>query len=411
MADEVKPDVQKLQQMKRDRKEAFEKAQKYMKELDEKKDTSAESRTKLNAMIDEVEALTGKITADERMLAVSDVIEEYEARGKEENPEDPKVKYGKSFRSYIRLGLSDMETEERKILQKGTVDVRSMGVSSGAVGGYLIPEDFYSQIVDIMKAYGGMRASGATILTTAGGNDMPIPISDDTSNVGEIVAEGSATNTADPTLTQAILKSYLYSSKIVKVGIPLLQDEAVGLEGLLSMWLGTRIARITNTHFTTGDDSDKPEGILHSCADSGVTAAAATAVVYDDLVSLMHSVNRAYQANGRFMLADSTLAIMKKMKTETEKIPLWLPGVAAREPDTILGKPYIVNDDMPAYTTGNKAIIFGDFSTFFIRDVRGATLMRLVERYADYLQVGFLMFSRHDSAVTVPTAVKYMDVT
>jgi HK97 family phage major capsid protein len=66
---------------------------------------------------------------------------------------------------------------------------------------------------------------------------------------------------------------------------------------------------------------------------------------------------------------------------------------------------------MPAYTSGLKAIAFGDFSTFFIRDVRGATMMRLVERYADYLQVGFLMFSRHDSVLTVPNAIKYMDVT
>jgi HK97 family phage major capsid protein len=408
----IKPDIQKLQQMKRDRKAAYDKAMAFSKELDEKKDATAESRNKLDAMIAEMETLSSRIEADERMLAMSDVLEDHEDRHKEENPEDPKVRYANAFRSFLRYGAAEMDPEERKILAGGRVEQRALGVASGAVGGYLLPEDFYNQVVDIMKAYGGMRASGATIITTTGGNDMPIPISDDTSNVGEIVAEGSATNsTTDPTFSQGILKSYLFSSKILRVGVALLQDEAINLEGMIAKWLGTRIARITNTYFTTGDDDAKPEGFLTNCGDSGVTAAAATAITFENLIDLMHSVDPAYQANGMFMLNDATLAIAKKMKTTTEGIPLWLPGVALREPSTILGKNYIVNQDMPAYTSGLKAIAFGDFSNFFIRDVRGATMMRLVERYADYLQVGFLMFSRHDSLLTVTNSIKYMDVT
>lgn len=412
ITEKIKPDVGKLQLMKRERKAAYDKAMAFSNELDEKKDYTAESRNKFDAMIAEMEAISARIESEERLLAVSDTIEEHDEFRKEENPEDPKVKYSKAFRSFLRYGAADMQPEERKILAGGLVEQRALGVGSGAVGGYLVPEDFYNQLVDIMKAFGGMRASGATILTTNGGNDLPIPISDDTSNVGEIVAEGSATNsTTDPTFSQGILKSYLYSSKIIRVGVALLQDEAVNLEAMIGKWLATRIARITNTHFTTGDDDGEPEGFLQNCGDSGVTAAAATAITYDNLISLMHSVDPSYQANGIYMLKDSTLAIAKKMKTSTEGIPLWLPGVALREPSTILGKNYVVNQDMPAYTSGQKAIAFGDFSTFFIRDVRGATMMRLVERYADYLQVGFLMFSRHDSLLTVPNAIKYMDVT
>lgn len=403
-----KASVAEIQYLKRQRKDLFDRAVKERVELKAAGDESAESRAKVEAMLDDVEQFTVRINDEERILAVQDTVEEYEEARADADPTDPKVQYSDAFRSFIRSGPAEMTPEHRSLLVKNSVDTRALGVASGGVGGYVVPEDFYGQIVDIMKAYGGMRAAGATSLTTSGGNDLPVPKGDDTSNTGEIVTEGSAVNTADPTFTQMILKGYLYSSKIVRVGVALLQDEAVNLESLLANWLATRIGRITNTHFTTGDDTDKPDGVLNSAANSAVTTASNTAITYEELVSLMHSVDPAYQANGRFMLNDGTLAVLKKMKTATEGIPLWLPGVAAREADTILGKPYVVNQDMPNYASTLKPILFGDFSQYFIRDVSGATMMRLTERYADYLQVGFMLFSRHDGGLAVPNAIKYL---
>src|SRR5690606_40696617 len=73
--------------------------------------------------------------------------------------------------------------------------------------------------------------------------------------------------------------------------------------------------------------------------------------------------------------------------------------IAVREPNTILGYPYVVNNDMPVMAADAKSILFGDFSNYFIRDVLGVQLLRLEERYADYLQVGFLAFSRHDGVL------------
>lgn len=410
---ERKASVSLIQQLKRQRKELFDTAVKTRDEQRAAKDESAESKAKVNAMLDDVEKLTKQIDEEERLLAVQDTVEYHEERRADQDPDDPKVKYSQAFRSFIRNGLTDMEPDHRALLQRNqkVIEGRALGVASGSVGGYVVPEDFYGQVVDIMLAYGGIREAGPTVLTTSGGNDLPVPKGDDTANTGEIVTEGSATgSTSDPSFAQMILKGYLYSSKIVKVGIALLQDEAVNLEALLAQWLAIRIARITNTHFTTGDDSDKPDGVLNTAADSGVTSDKETSIAYADLVSLQHSVDPAYQANGRFMFNDGTLALMKKMTTATEKIPLWAPGLAAREPDTILGKPFTVNQDMPAHTTGLKAMVFGDFSQYFVRDVTGATLVRLTERYADYLQVGFMLFSRHDGGLAVPNAIKYLTV-
>jgi HK97 family phage major capsid protein len=411
MFDVNKPSIAELQRLKRERKGIFNKAVEARGAAKEAGDETAETRSKIDAMLSEVEQYTAKIEQEERALAVADTIEEFEDKRADQDQETPEAKYSVAFRDFLQHGISEMSPENRGLLTQNAVDTRALGVASGGVGGYLVPEDFYNQVVEIMKAYGGMRAAGATILTTSGGNDIPIPKGDDTSNVGEIVGEGSQVSSdADPTFTQMVLKAYDYSSKIVRVGYGLLQDEAVGFEALLANMLATRIGRITNTHFTTGDDTGKPDGVLNSAADSSITSGKETSIAYADLVSLMHSIDPAYQANGRWMFNDGTLAMLKKMVTATEKIPLWTPGVSLREPDTILGKPYVVNQDMPAHTTGLKAMIFGDFSQYFIRDVRGAAMMRLTERYADYLQVGFMLFSRHDGGLAVPSAIKYLTV-
>ncbi len=45
--------------------------------------------------------------------------------------------------------------------------------------------------------------------------------------------------------------------------------------------------------------------------------------------------------------------------------PLWQmsaqSGFGAAFPETILGKPFEINQDMPAMTTGLKSILYGDF--------------------------------------------------
>jgi len=410
MFDVNKPSIAELQRLKRERKGIFDKAVEARNAAKEANDETIETRSKVDAMLADVEQFTAKIEQEERALAVADTIEEFDDKRADQDHETPEAQYNTAFRDFLQHGISEMRSDNRNLLTQNVVDTRALGVASGGVGGYLVPEDFYNQVVEIMKAYGGMRAAGATVLTTSGGNDLPIPKGDDTSNTGEIVGEGDQVNAADPTFTQMGLKAYNYSSKIVRVGYALLQDEAVGFEALLANMLATRIGRITNTHFTTGNDSDQPDGVLNSAADSSITSDKETSIAYADLVSLMHSIDPAYQANGRWMFNDGTLAMLKKMVTATEKIPLWTPGVSLREPDTILGKPYVVNQDMPDHTTGLKAMIFGDFSNYFIRDVRGAAMMRLTERYADYLQVGFMLFTRHDGGLAVPTAIKYLTV-
>jgi HK97 family phage major capsid protein len=278
-------------------------------------------------------------------------------------------------------------------------ETRDLSVGVNATGGFTVPQDFYQQLIEAQKWFGGMRASRATVLTTDNGELLPIAMEDDTSNVGVIVTENTAITAQDVAFTQTSLSQYMYTSKLVRVSYQLLQDSAFDIQSHLAKVLARRIGRGLNAHFTTGTGSGQPKGVVTGAASGKVGATGQTvSVIYDDLVDLVHSVDVAYRQQAQWMFNDSTLKALKKLK-DSQNRPLWLPGLAVREPDTINGYPYVVNNDMAVMAANAKSILFGDFSNYYIRDITGAQLLRLEERYAEFLQVAFLAFERHDGTL------------
>jgi HK97 family phage major capsid protein len=130
-------------------------------------------------------------------------------------------------------------------------------------------------------------------------------------------------------------------------------------------------------------------------AGNSTTSGETTSITYDDLVELEHSVDPAYRKNARFMMSDTALKTVKKLKDGIGR-PLWMAGLAVKEPDTINSYPYVINQDVAVPAASAKTVLFGDFTNYFIRRVAGVQVLRLTERYADYNQVGFLAFQRWD---------------
>lgn len=314
----------------------------------------------------------------------------------------PAANYDTAFWTYVRRGERGLDGTQLRVLNDGLVDLSSETralSTSGTAGGYTIPQEFLRELVRTMKAFGAVQRVARTI-TTDSGASMPFPAVDDTSNVGAILGENTQVSEQDVAFTQKTLGAFMYTSKLVRVSRQLLQDSGFDLEEELRSLLGERIARILNQHFTTGAGTTEPQGLVTG-ATSGVTAAGTTAVTSDEIISLAHSVDPAYRNSGRarFMMRDSAVAAIRKLKDTTNQY-LWQPSLQAGVPDTLFGYPVEINQDMPAMTTGLKPVAFGDFyEGYIIREVRGVQILRLEERYADYLQVGFLGFARYDGLV------------
>ncbi|MGE3932366.1 MAG: phage major capsid protein [Rhodospirillaceae bacterium] len=304
----------------------------------------------------------------------------------------------RAINEFMRHGMNGMGEESRALMQRLyhelPAEVRAQTITTSG-GGYLIPQDtsLAAAIDTAMLAFGGMIEAAETI-NTATGASLPWPSVDDTSNEGAILPINTQDTEQAITFGQTSLDAYVYTSKIVLVPYQLLQDSAVNVDGLVGTLLGERIARIQNRHFTVGSGSSQPNGIV-TASTAGKTAASSSTVTGDELIDLVHSVDPAYRPNARFMFKDSTLQVVKKLK-DSQNQYLWFPTLGAREPDTLAGYPYVINQHMAGMEASAKSIIFGALNKYLIRRVQGITLLRLTERYADYLQVGFLAWARAD---------------
>jgi HK97 family phage major capsid protein len=283
----------------------------------------------------------------------------------------------------------------------------AMSTTTPGEGGYTVPAEVAAMVIDRLKAFGGMRGV-ATILTTETGHAMNFPTSDGTGEVGEIVAENAGAAAGDITFSTVGLPVYKYSSKKIALPLELIQDSAIDVVAFVVNRLATRIARIQNLHYTVGTGSSQPNGIITAASVGKAGASGQTlTVLYDDLVDLKHSVNRAYRANASWMMNDLSVAAVSKLK-DTVGRPIWIPAVTEGAPDLLLGKPVNVNDDMAVMAANAKSIAFGDFSQYTIRDVKNSTTMRRFDDSAFALngQVGFCGWTRSGGNLLDTAAVK-----
>lgn len=301
---------------------------------------------------------------------------------------------------YLRNGTN--------VTNEQAIQIRNaMSTTTSGEGGFTVPAEIATMVIEKLKAFGGMREA-ATILSTAGGNALNFPTSDGTSEVGEIVAENSGTTTGDVTFGTVALPVYKYSSKQIALPVELIQDSAIDIIALVVARLAMRIARIQNAHFTTGTGTNQPAGMITQSGIGKVGATGQTvAVTYDDLVDLKHAVNRAYRVGGRYMMNDLTIAAVSKLKDTTGR-PIWVPAITEGAPDRLNGHAVVTNDDMAVMSANAKSIAFGDFSQYTIRDVKDSTTMRRFDDSAFALkgQVGFCGWTRSGGNLLEPSAVK-----
>lgn len=362
-----------------------------------KEDVSDEDTAKFDELMAEADRLKERIDRMERaereaaeLLALAE--RKAEERGVSvQKVVDEQLHEMEVFGKYVRCGMQALSDQERSFMEARYIQA-AQGVGTDSAGGYLVPEEFRRQLIEAMLAYGGMRLA-ANVFTTDSGANMLIPTTNDTTNKGAILNENTQVSEQDVTFGQVQLPVYMYTSKLVRVSFQLLQDSAFDLNAFLARALGTRLARATNEHYTTGTGSGQPNGIV-TAATAGVTAASATDIDFTELVELEHSVDPSYRRNAIFMFHDAVLRELKKKK-DAQNRPLWVPGYAVGEPDRIIGYRYVINQDMAdTIEASAKTVLFGDFSYYWIRDAMGVRMMRLTERYADYLQVGFLAYMR-----------------
>lgn len=360
---------------------------------------------KFDALEVEMSHIDDHIARIEKSLAMTTDAVIKDAQNQAVEKATPKSVYNR----WLRNGWDGVTREE--IAQIRNV----MSTTTGSEGGFTVPITVATYVTDALKMYGGMRAV-ADVIKTSGGQDMSFPASDGTTEVGELIAQNVTATVADPVFSAITLATYKFSSKIIAIPFELLQDTIVDMEGFVAQRITDRLGRITNQLFTTGTGTAQPRGIVTAAGlgKAGLTGQTLT-VIYDDLVDLIHSIDPAYRAtSGKigFMMNDLTVRTIRKIKDTTGR-PIWTPnydlGMTPGAPDSLLGYPIYINQDVAVMAASAKSILFGNFNYYKIRDVMDMTLFRFNDSaYTKLGQVAFLAWMRAGgNLVDVGGAVKH----
>lgn len=373
---------------------------------------NAEDRAAWDAAEADLTNLSESIERLERSARMGAASGDFSAEDSgDERSEDADEVYARAFDGYLRRGLSGVTPEQRALLQQRfEVDTRAQSSGTTTTGGYAVPQGFWNKVTETMKAYGGLLTA-VNVINTDSGNAIPWPTVDDTAQVGALLAENTQITSQDLTFGQNNLGAYMYTSKLILASWQFLQDTAIDAEAFIAKQAGIRLGRAISAHLATGTGSGQPTGVAGSAGfATGKTGLAGqtTSVIFDDLIDLEHSVDPAYRQAGvcKWAMADSSLKVIRKLK-DGQNRPLWEPSVQLGVPSSLLGYPVVVDNGMPAMAVSAKSIAFGDFSSGVVfRQVNGGQLIRLEERYADYLQTGFFAFGRFDARIDDAAAVR-----
>lgn len=318
----------------------------------------------------------------------------------ENNRADTKVgrasdAYKKNFDAYLRS-----KNPERAI-------VDALQIGTDAEGGYLVPDEFERTLVQGLEEDNIFRTLAHVIQTTSG--DRKIPVVASHGSASWVDEEGAYTE-SDDAFGQVSIGAYKLGT-MIKVSEELLNDSIFDIESYLAAEFARRMGNREEDSFINGDGVGKPTGILNATggAEVGVTAASDKAITADELIDLFHSLPVSYRNKAVWLMNDSTVQFIRKLKDSNGQY-LWQPGLVAGAPDTILGRPVKVSRYMPEIASGKKTIAFGDFSYYWIADRQGRSFMRLNELFAASGQVGFRGMQRVDGKLILPEAMKVLQM-
>jgi HK97 family phage major capsid protein len=372
---------------------------------------------KLDAVLANIEAIDNEISREQRIaqLAMENPQAQHEAAmNVATRAGASKSDEGAALRAMLTGGLSALSAEQRSAMAaRVNPDIRAaMSTTTGSEGGYTVATEFSRALLQAMKYEFSVRSVASNIQTSTGAQ-MLFPTTNATAEEGEIVGQNGSVSLGETTFGQASLDVYKYSSKSIALPFELLQDSMFDIEAYIQTLLRLRLGRIQDKHHTIGTGSGQPTGIVTAAGAGKVGATGSTtSVAYDDLVDLEHSIDPFYRGAGKYMMADSTLKALRKLK-DGQNRPIFVPGYETGNPggapDRLLGREIVINQNVAAMAANAKSILFGDFSKYLVRDVMDTTLFRMTDSaYTLKGQVGFVAFCRSGAnMVDVGGAIKY----
>ena len=376
--------------------------------LDEKRGTdgmiSAEDAATYDKMEADVVGLGHEIERLERQATLDRELSQPTAAPLTDKPGVPADK-GKSGRASDEYRRSFWNMMRSKNPAFEVMNALQVGVDSE--GGVFAPDEFERILIEALEEQNIFRGLAKFIKTSSGDRKIPVVASKGTA---AWIDEEVAYPESDDAFGMISIGAFKLAT-MIKVSEELLNDSVFDVASYIAKEFARRIGTKEEEAFFVGDGSGKPTGLLANSggAELGVTAASATAITLDEIIDLFYSLKSPYRKNAVFLMNDTTVKAIRKLKDSTNNY-LWQPSITAGTPDTILNRPVYTSSYVPALAAGAKSIAFGDMGFYWVADRQGRSFKRLNELFAATGQVGFIASQRVDGKLILPEAVKVLQM-
>jgi HK97 family phage major capsid protein len=225
-------------------------------------------------------------------------------------------------------------------------------------GGYLGPPDFVNEIIKELRETTPVMQIAKSRTTSA--NSMMFPKKTGTisaSRRGESESKSEATGLTFGGEQVTLPEMYAY----LDVSEMDLEDTGFDLESEMREEIIDAFAAKLGEEFITGSGPLQLEGILTNADIAETKSGSNSALQPEQLITfVVGTLKQQHQVNARLMFRLATLAAIRILQVPTVGGFIWAPGFE-KTPATIMGKPYVISEDMPAIEQDAYPIAFGDF--------------------------------------------------
>lgn len=352
--------------------------------MDEKIDVKSIVEAEVKAALD-AKAAADKVEAD-RLAA----IKAAEDAGYNKAIEELKTRKAPAYNRHTELGFSEekdavpafkhwLQTGEKNeglIRPDSSMEniKAAYNVTTGASGGYLVPDPLYNQIIAKRDNASWVRQMPVQKFTTPSDHIL-VPREDTSMTNFVLTAEAGSYDENEDTFSQKDLILYKYT-KLVKYSEEFMMYQGTNWESHLANALARAEASTENTIFTTATGTSEPEGIV-----TGATVANTTAttdvILPAELTSLFGYLGSGYNVAGETGLLMSN-ATKWYLAGQTGNTFLYQATPAGSQMgDFFHGYKNVVNDVLEPYTTASaKCIVFGNFNYYGIVEKPGMIVQR-----------------------------------
>jgi len=367
----------------------------------------------LTEKVEKINAEIGKIVDMKKQLeAIETAVAKSALPGGGSTTDPIRAQHAKAFEKWFRKGgEGNLDAVKELQIQAG------LSTLSDPDGGYLVaPAEFDTAIERVAETMSAMRR--LCTVRQIGVPEYKKLVNKGGSTSGWVAEKESRTETDTPTIAEITInmKEVYAMPGCTQIS---LDDSTMDLASWLAEEVSIEFDEEEGSAFITGNGVGKPKGIAaytmvanasYAWGKVGYIASGHASQLNsaDKLIDLQHSLKSRYRNGAAYLCNDATFATIRKFK-DGDGNYLWRPGLTEGAPETLLGKPIEVDDNVADIGANAYPLFFANFKrAYLILDRQGIRILR--DPFTSKGNVLFYTTKRVGGGIVLYEAIKAMKI-